>query len=150
MEDDDLISICSYCDSSSSISSDSLDDTNDVNKLPTRFEIIDPRYVTYGFLNRFDTPFNPITCYKCDSKMNTELFNKTGNKKYNYVKCGVCKKTFCKKCAKLCDNCQNWYCKKCVKHWYDLKVNSVKKYYCVYCERTYNAYKKMNSKCVLI
>lgn len=162
--DDDLISICSYCDSSSlsSSSSDSVDNNVvefdprpsaqalDVSKLTPKLEIIDPHEITYGFRNGLDIAYKPITCHKCDSKMNTEQFNKTGNKKYNYVKCGICKHTFCKKHVKLCDNCQSWYCQNCVKHWYDLTINSIKRYYCVYCEQTYRAQKKLHSKCVLI
>ena len=152
--DDDLISICSYCDSSSTTSDSSeslVGVVNDVGFDPKpRLEIVDPHEITYGFRNGLEVAYKPITCHKCDSKMNTEQFNKTGNKKYDYVKCGVCKRTFCKKHIKLCDNCQSWYCKECVKHWDSLTINSTKRHYCVYCEQSYKAQKKLYSKCVLI
>jgi hypothetical protein len=147
MEDDDLISVCSYDSSNMSSSTSSSIDFFDARP---KLEIVEPRKIIYGFQNGMDKPYNPIKCYKCNSKMNTEAYNKYGNEKYNYVKCGVCRNTFCKKHVKLCSNCQNWYCKECVKYWNSLTVNSVKKHYCVYCEQTYKTHKKMYSKCVLI
>ena len=146
-EDDDLISICSYCDSSSDSLVGVVDDVGFDPK--PRLEIVDPHEITYGFRHGLEIAYKPITCHKCDSKMNTEQFNKTGNKKYDYVKCGVCKRTFCKKHIKLCDNCQSWYCKDCVKHWESLTINSTKRHYCVYCEQSYKAQKKLYSKCLL-
>lgn len=143
LEDDDLISICSFnsCVTSiCSVNSDSFEVLNPVHKSTDSFsdnkhhiEIMATANIHYGFSSEIQ--HKVIKCGKCRNDSNKLL-------PHDFAPCYLCKTEFCYKHRRRCCHCRLDYCLSCVKDWKSLKMNSETLWYCVYCEDAYKQSKK--------